>query len=177
MSDPNPWIRFEHDPRDPRHAPLRASHQDRDIVNDALSAAYAEGRLTAEEFDERTDAVAGARTLGELPPLLSDLVSSSPSSLVAGRFRAEAERKHAERVRGAFWAFLTPNLICWAIWIITGMGFPWPIFVTIGTGLGWVPLLVNPEDNIRSLERDLEKRELKRIERQQRRQLPPGSEA
>ncbi|RYE76453.1 MAG: DUF1707 domain-containing protein [Myxococcales bacterium] len=154
---------------------MRASHVDRDVVNEALSGAYAEGRLTPEEFDERTDSVAHARTLGELPPLLGDLVASTGKSLVAGRFRAEAERRYQERVRNAFWGFLVPNLICWTIWFATGMDFPWPIFVTIGTAMGWVPLAISKDSVIREIERDLEKKELKRIERQQRRQLPPGS--
>ena len=69
------WDRFEHDPRRPENAPLRASDKDRDLVHDLLGTAYAEGRLTREELDERADRVNAARTLGELPPLVSDLVA------------------------------------------------------------------------------------------------------
>ena len=61
------WSRFPHDPRSPENARLRAADRDRDAVNDLLGTAYAEGRLTSEELDERTDRAASAKTLGELP--------------------------------------------------------------------------------------------------------------
>ena len=71
------WSGFEHDPRDPAYAPVRASDRDRDVILHALGDAYAEGRLTREEYDERSDQVAAARTLGELPLLLADLVPTT----------------------------------------------------------------------------------------------------
>jgi len=59
MSDPRPvaWERFSHDPRAVTNAPLRASDLDRNVALDALSAAYADGRLDREEYDERAAAV------------------------------------------------------------------------------------------------------------------------
>ncbi len=71
------WSGFEHDPRDPAYAPVRASDRDRDVILHALGDAYAEGRLNREEYDERSDQVAAARTLGELPLLLADLVPTT----------------------------------------------------------------------------------------------------
>ena len=77
MSGGTVWDRFSLDPRPAENAHLRAS-DDRDAVNDLLGTAYAEGRLTREELDERTDRAAAAKTLGELPPIIADLVSSPP---------------------------------------------------------------------------------------------------
>ena len=44
------WRRFEHDPRDPAYAGMRASDRDRAVVHDALSEAYAEGRIDRDEL-------------------------------------------------------------------------------------------------------------------------------
>lgn len=53
---------------------LRASDADRDKVATVLSTAYAEGRITRDEHDERLDAVMRARTFDDLVPITSDLV-------------------------------------------------------------------------------------------------------
>jgi hypothetical protein len=57
---------------------LRASDADRDQVAALLSAAYAEGRLTHEEHDERLAAVLAARTFDDLVRLTTDLVPLDP---------------------------------------------------------------------------------------------------
>ena len=60
---------------------LRASDTDRDQVATVLSTAYAEGRLTREEHDERLDKAMAARTFDELVPLTHDLVVVTPPKL------------------------------------------------------------------------------------------------
>jgi hypothetical protein len=55
---------------------LRASHEDRDRVVDALRVAGGDGRLTAEELDTRLESALSARTLGELAGLTADLPSA-----------------------------------------------------------------------------------------------------
>ena len=57
---------------------LRASDADRDQVATVLSTAYAEGRLTRDEHDERLDKAMAARTFDELIPLTHDLVVVAP---------------------------------------------------------------------------------------------------
>src|SRR5215471_18957325 len=52
---------------------IRASDQDRDVVVTTLRDAYTAGRLTLEEFDERTTAAYASRTWGELRKLTEDL--------------------------------------------------------------------------------------------------------
>ena len=53
---------------------LRASDADREQVATVLSTAYAEGRLTREEHDERLDQVLRAKTFDDLIPITQDLV-------------------------------------------------------------------------------------------------------
>src|SRR5499427_2236197 len=52
---------------------LRASHEDRDRVVELLRVAAGDGRLSAEELDERLEAALTARTYGELAALSTDL--------------------------------------------------------------------------------------------------------
>lgn len=56
-------------------AAMRAAHADRERTVDVLKAAYAEGRLTAEEYSQRFDAVHRAQTYGQLSQLVADLPS------------------------------------------------------------------------------------------------------
>jgi hypothetical protein len=51
------WDEFAFDPRSSQYGALRASDADREVVHRALGSAYADGRLTREEFDQRSDAV------------------------------------------------------------------------------------------------------------------------
>ena len=52
---------------------LRASHQDRDLVVEQLQVAGGNGRLDADELDQRVEAALTARTYGELAALVADL--------------------------------------------------------------------------------------------------------
>jgi hypothetical protein len=64
------------EPPEPASSPdLRASDADRDRVIDVLRAATADGRLTADEFNERMEAALSSRTFRELAPLTADLGS------------------------------------------------------------------------------------------------------
>lgn len=52
---------------------LRASDSEREEVAERLRHATAEGRLTADELEERLEALYGSRTYGELDALVADL--------------------------------------------------------------------------------------------------------
>jgi hypothetical protein len=86
---------------------LRASHADRDEVVDVLRIAAGDGRLTAEELDERVGAALTARTTGELTVLTADL--PSPARAVGGGAAAEVkevvriEQEGASTRRGEGW--------------------------------------------------------------------------
>lgn len=167
----NGWARFDHDPRLPAHQHLRASDRDRDVVSEVLTEAFAEGRLDRGELDERQDRLSGARTLGELPPLVGDLVSDrvDPRTRSAA-LRQEAEAQYRQRLLGALGGFLVPTLICWVVWASTGHGFPWPLFVTIGTMMGPIGVLANGrEKQVGQIQRELEEKEERREARRRRR--------
>jgi hypothetical protein len=52
---------------------MRASDRDRDTANSLLQAAYAEGRLTKDEYDDRSGRALSAQTYGQLQVLTADL--------------------------------------------------------------------------------------------------------
>jgi hypothetical protein len=149
-----PWGQFTQDPRRSESRPLRASDRDRDVVLGVLTEAYVDGRLTREEHDERAAAAGTARTLGELPALIEDLVPQ----IAAGLHERAVERWEAQR-RQAVSGFLVPALVCWAVWVALEGGFPWPLFVMLGTGAHLVRVLVLRQDIIAEEQRRLEKRE------------------
>ncbi len=55
--------------------PIRASDADREVVVDTLREAFTAGRLTLDEFDERTTAAYASKTWGDLRQLTTDLPS------------------------------------------------------------------------------------------------------
>ncbi len=64
---------------------LRASHADRDRVVEELRVAAGDGRLTAEELDERLEVALTARTYRELAVLTADLPAAAGQAVrIAG---------------------------------------------------------------------------------------------
>ncbi|GAB3462594.1 hypothetical protein GCM10027570_49180 [Streptomonospora sediminis] len=57
-------------------ARIRASDSDRERVIGVLRSAVEDGRLDLVEFEDRADRVYRARTLGDLPPVVADLVAA-----------------------------------------------------------------------------------------------------
>jgi Domain of unknown function (DUF1707)/Cell wall-active antibiotics response 4TMS YvqF len=78
-------------PAEPDGSLVRASDADRDRVVEALAGASAEGRLTLEEYSERSDAALAARTLGDLSSLTADLPASSLPAVPHGDAAAVPE--------------------------------------------------------------------------------------
>jgi hypothetical protein len=62
-----------------RSTGLLASHSDRERIVEILRTAAGDGRLTADELDERLEAALTARTLADLEPLLAGLTSAAPA--------------------------------------------------------------------------------------------------
>ena len=71
----------------PHEDRLRAADADRDRAIEVLAGAAAEGRLTPEEYSERSETALSARTLGELAVLTADI----PSAPARGDVAAAAE--------------------------------------------------------------------------------------
>ena len=158
------WESFRLDPRQPGHASMRASDADREIVRAMLADAYADGRLTREEYDDRLNTLYGSRTLGEVPSLVTDLVPpddppAAPALPPTADLRTRGARKWRKDVEESFAAFLVPSIICIVIWIaVTGRGFFWPAFPMLITGLNLVKTVVQRESVIQ--------REVLRLEEQ-----------
>jgi Domain of unknown function (DUF1707) len=64
---------MDQDPRDFPPGDLRVSDAERDLVVSELSRAFQVGRLTTEEFQERSEQAFAARTGNDLTALLADL--------------------------------------------------------------------------------------------------------
>jgi hypothetical protein len=83
---------------------LRASHDDRDRVVELLRISAGDGRLTAEELDERLERAMTARTYGELARLVADLpaegtaASPPPAPRVKDVVRIDTRSGHVKRV-------------------------------------------------------------------------------
>ena len=72
----------------PQPETLRASDVDRQAAVERLEKALAEGRITAEEFRQRTEAAYAATTTAALRPLLADLPEqAAPAEISAGALR------------------------------------------------------------------------------------------
>jgi hypothetical protein len=86
---------------------LRASHDDRDRVVELLRVSAGDGRLSAEELDERLELAMTARTYGELARLVADLpavgsvaaasVGGAPTARAKDLVRIDCRSGHAKR--------------------------------------------------------------------------------
>jgi hypothetical protein len=157
------WESFRLDPRQPGNASMRASDADREIVRTVLADAYADGRLTRDEHDDRLTTLYGSRTIGELPSLVTDLVPAgcpptAPAALPSADLRVRGGRKWRRDVEEAVTAFLVPSIICTVIWIALTRGFFWPAFPMLFLGLNLVKTVVQRESII--------EREVARLEKQ-----------
>lgn len=85
MTTPQPESQVPSPQQGARPGALRASDADRDQVANVLSTAYAEGRLTREEHDERLSQVMAAKTFEELIPLTQDLVFTGAPAPAVGQ--------------------------------------------------------------------------------------------
>jgi hypothetical protein len=119
-------------PSDPR---IRASDADRDRTAALLREHHAEGRLTAEEFNERLDQAYAAKTVGELDQLLADLPGIDLYKLPD----ASLDRRRGNSAFGLPWllaprsgngispawraawgSWATASLIAFLAWLISG---------------------------------------------------------
>jgi Domain of unknown function (DUF1707)/2TM domain len=104
---------------------LRVSDAERDRVAERLRVAAGEGRLGADELEDRLERAFAARTEAELGPLTADLPSP-------------AQRPPRRRVRPDFGAYVAVSVMLVAIWALTGMGYFWPIWPILGWGISFV---------------------------------------
>jgi hypothetical protein len=119
---------------------VRASDADREAVVNRLSGHGAAGRLDAEELEQRTAAALGARTVGELAVLESDLPATQAPR--------PARSAHGARIPplGRFRVYLPVIALLVVIWAVTGADYFWPIW----PALGWGVALLGPGSCSRS---------------------------
>jgi hypothetical protein len=114
-----------------------ASDADREAAAARLREAAAEGRMDADELEQRVAEAYRARTIGDLTSLTADLPVPAARRVPARQRLGSVETR--ERIVG----FLTPNLICIAIWLATGTdGSFWPKWVLLFTGIAFVLSMV-----------------------------------
>lgn len=108
---------------------IRASDDDRERVVEILRRHTAEGRITADEFDERMDAAYEARTLGALAELTVDLPVdlAEHTQRQAEIARRDKPRKTlAKRVREDVSGLASLGIVLTVIWVLSGGGYFWP---------------------------------------------------
>jgi hypothetical protein len=108
---------------------LLASDADRDRVTERLRAAAGEGRLTADELEERLESAFGARTQADLVPLTADL----PRATRPGR-----PGRRRVSLPPDFAPYVSVSLMLVGIWALTRMGYFWPVWPIMGWGISFL---------------------------------------
>ncbi|MCW2739409.1 MAG: hypothetical protein JWN97_4053 [Nocardioides sp.] len=162
------WDQFDHDPRIPANAAMRSSDRDRAVIESVLADAFAEGRITRAEYDERTDAAIASRTLGDLMPLVEDLpVARAPRSSVDDLHRQAVRKWEGDR-REALLGLVGLSALLWTIWAVTMWGeFPWPLFPMGFALMNLVRVVARKQDIIDEHVRELEKKERKELKKRE----------
>ena len=111
---------------------VRASDAERERVVAFLRDHAAEGRLEPVELEERLERAYAARLRGELAELVGDL-----PELEARTEPARPRRRR--RLSPQLAPYLADNLMLDVIWAATGAGYFWPIWPSLGWGLGLLP--------------------------------------
>ncbi|MEJ2858537.1 MULTISPECIES: DUF1707 SHOCT-like domain-containing protein [unclassified Saccharothrix] len=134
---------------------MRASDAEREVVQQLLHRAQAEGSLDLTEFDQRVLAVWQAKTRGELAALTADLPQVHPAPPVPHPVAPMKPKKGggrtALRVLTTIWASV--SALNFALWLLVsilgdeGIAHPWFLWVALpwGSVLGVVWLLVGRE--------------------------------
>jgi hypothetical protein len=125
-----------------RRADLRIGDAERDAVAEVLRTAFAEGRLSDGELDERLAATYAAKTAGELVPLTRDLPpvgavrpSPPPAPAAPPAPAGPAPARHRSAWLRALWGAwavaVSVNVVIWLIVSISSadLAYFWPAWV------------------------------------------------
>jgi Domain of unknown function (DUF1707)/2TM domain len=111
---------------------LRVGDAERGQVIDQLADHHAAGRLTLAEFEERMGSAWTARTGAELELLVRDLPTLPRPARPARRPLPGPLRGLDSPTR----TYLAVIALLWVIWLVTGAGYPWPVWPMLGWGVG-----------------------------------------
>jgi len=110
---------------------VRIGDAEREAAISALGEHYAAGRLTKEEYDERSGLAWSAKTGADLAPLFNDLPRA------AARPPQQPPARPDPRARGWHVPFLPLLLVLIGVAVLTHVA--WPVFLVIGL-LWWAGL-------------------------------------
>src|SRR4051794_32616677 len=173
-ASPVPWGDFSQDPRRPEAAGMRASDRDRDVVQGVLAEGFADGRLSRDEYDERSATASAAKTLGDLRPIIADLVpvtftrpGDGHLGTTADELDHQALRRWQQQRTEAINGLLFIGVVTWVIWAVSsgGHSFPWPIIPTLFVGLRVPQVLMNKKEIVARERERLERKQRKALER------------
>jgi hypothetical protein len=110
---------------------MRAGDADRDRIIGQLQEAFAEGRLTQDEFEQRLESAQQSKTFADLELLTADLPRMAPAPVDPKR--KELEKRKADLRKGwAAWVGVSVLVnVIWGATALTSMSLPsyWPIWV------------------------------------------------
>lgn len=117
---------------------MRAGDADRDRTIGQLQDAFAEGRLTQEEFEQRLETAQQSKTFAELEPLTADIPKVKPKPVDP---KQKELAKRSGDLRKGWSAWLGVSVLVNVIWgatALTSMSLPyyWPIWVMGPWGAG-----------------------------------------
>jgi hypothetical protein len=111
---------------------LRIGDAEREAAVAALGEHYTSGRITRDEFDERSTRAFAARTHSELWPLFVDLPPLRPAARPVDR-STPARLDGARRgPRGGWWVAVTAPLFLVLLALMVLADLPWPILLVAG---------------------------------------------
>ena len=125
---------------------IRLSDDEREHYAQWLRTAYAEGRITETELEERLRIVYQARFETDIEIVTSDLPAPIEQAAVEHPFSGPTSNGLVRVFRTAIqWYF--PALICTGIWAVTSFGgYFWPIWVFFGLTIPFLSSLVFDAD-------------------------------
>ena len=155
-------------PRPPVDGGLRASDADRERLVDELEQHTIAGRLTTEEFEQRTQQAYEAKTMGELDALHRDLPAVPPGQSVSfNRRRWDLTKRAMQETGGSLGLFF----VCTVIWAASGAnGSFWPVWTLVIVAISLVRnvwALYGPGADLDAFEADLDARRQRRREQAQ----------
>jgi hypothetical protein len=149
----------------PVDAALRASDADRERLVDELEQHTVAGRLTTEEFEQRTQQAYEARTMGQLDALHRDLPAVTFSNALNPRGRRwDLTKRAMQETGGSLGLFF----VCTVIWAASGAnGSFWPVWTLVIVAISlarnaWA--LYGPGADLDAFEADLDARRERRRE-------------
>ncbi len=146
-------------PRPSSDPGLRASDADREQVVDELEQHTIAGRLTTEEFEDRTERAYTAKTIGELDALHRDLPVVPGGTGVSYRQRRwDLTKRMTQEIGGSLGLFF----VCTVVWAIGGaQGSFWPVWTLVivaATAVRGTWALYGPGADLDAVEADLDAR-------------------